>query len=504
MLAGNSGGTGALRGRLWIVALAAGMMTVAGCKSTDRVEAPPRATDRAPSPGEVSQISVPVDINASALRAAVDRAVPRTLWTINKVEPQCIKPQRTRIFGRNVRLTPPIRCTIVGQVNRGAVTLRGQGQDILVDLPINAQISARDVGGILHGETATGSAMAHARIRIDLDANWKPRGTVQLSYGWTTPPGIDFLGQRITFTEQADEKLRPIVRELETTVERELARMNIRQQAEVVWRRAFTSVQLNEQNPPVWMRITPQKLGYGGYTVSGNNLRLNLGIEALTETFVGDRPANPAATALPALHRIQGQSNRLSFFIPVVADYTQLEPVLQRALQRRSERPFDVPGIGPVDAKFERVTGYGTTNNRLAVGLTVTATPRNSSIGPTHGILWITALPVNQAGSAEISFQNLEITGQTDGVGGDLLIKFGNSPGVAEVIASALTQNFTQDLTNLEGKIRRAVDNTQQGDFVIQTRINDFQTGEIKAYGNGLYLPVRVTGTASVLFRPVS
>ena len=199
---------------------------------------------------------------------------------------------------------------------------------------------------------------------------------------------------------------------------------------------------------------------------------------------------------------MQGQGNRLSFFIPVIAAYDQLEPVLQRALNRRSERPFDVPGIGPVDAKFERVTGYGTTNNRLAVGLTVTATPRNTSISATRGQLWITALPVNQAGSAEITFQNVEIAGQTDGVGGDLLIKFGNSPGVAEAIGAALTQNFTRDLTELEGKIRNAVDNTQQGDFIIRTQINDFQTGEIKAYGNGLYLPVRVTGTAGVLFHP--
>ena len=92
------------------------------------------------------------------------------------------------------------------------------------------------------------------------------------------------------------------------------------------------------------------------------------------------------AAALPALQRVQGQGNRLSFFIPVIAAYDQLEPVLQRALNRRSERPFDVPGIGPVDAKFERVTGYGTTNNRLAVGLTVTATETVRSITRTQAL----------------------------------------------------------------------------------------------------------------------
>ena len=42
----------------------------------------------------------------------------------------------------------------------------------------------------------------------------------------------------------------------------------------------------------------------------------------------------------------------------------------------------------------------------------------------------------------------------------------------------------------------------REGDFVIRTRIDSFETGEIKAYGNGLYLPVRMVGAASIDYRP--
>ena len=115
----------------------------------------------------------------------------------------------------------------------------------------------------------------------------------------------------------------------------------------------------------------------------------------------------------------------------------------------------------------------------------------------------MTAIPVNRPGSAEVHFTNLSINGDTDGVGGDLLILLGRSEGFAPLIADALTQNFANDLDKLQGKIKRAVDQRREGPFVIRTRVDSFAIGEIKAYGNGLYLPVQMVGGASVDYRPV-
>ena len=109
---------------------------------------------------------------------------------------------------------------------------------------------------------------------------------------------------------------------------------------------------------------------------------------------------------------------------------------------------------------------------------------------------------MNDPGSAEVRFVDLTILGDTDGIGGDLLLKLGQSPGFSTLIASALTQNFTRDVEELEGKIRRAVDQRREGDFEIRTTVTGFETGEIKAYGAGLYLPVRMSGSASIAYRP--
>ncbi len=485
---------------LLAVAVASGSMLTA-CDRKVAVEPPARATDKATSPTQKSLIAVPINADTTALKQALERAVPKTLWTINRRERACVKPQQVKVFGKKVKVTPPIPCTIVGRVTRGPLRLRGAGDEIIVDVPLNATIAARDVGGVLKGETATGAAMAHARVKIDITPDWRTRGTARISYGWTKAPGIDFLGKRITFTDEADAKLKPVVRDVEREVNREIARIDIRKQAADVWRQSFTALELNRENPPVWMRVTPQRILYGGYRMEGQRMRLNLGLEAITETFVAGRPADPAPTPLPRMVR-EAPTPHLDVRVPVLADYAQLQPVVDRVLLKRSARPFDLPKVGAMNVKFGKSTIYGAPDGRIAIGVDVAMRLASRTGEPTHGRIWMTAIPNNKPGSAEVHFTDLVINGDTDGVGGDLLIMLGRSEGFAPLIASALTQNFARDLDELQGKIKRAVDRRREGAFVIRTRVDGFAIGQIKAYGNGLYLPVRMVGGASVDYRP--
>ena len=489
--------------RLLQLATATLLMTAAlsGCDRQTDVEAPPRATDKAPSPTQKSLIAVPINASTASLKTALERAVPKTLWTINRHERACVKPQQVKVFGKKVKVTPPIACTIVGQVTRGPLRLRGEGAEIVVDMPLHATIAARDVGGVLKGETATGAAMAHARIRIDLLPDWRTQGKARISYGWTKAPGIDFLGKRITFTDEADAKLKPVVRDVEREVNREIAKIDIRKQAADVWRQSFTALELNHENPPVWMRVTPQRILYGGYRIEGQRMNLNLGLEAITETFVSGRPDDPTPTPLPRLVR-ETPKPHLDVRVPVIADYAILQPVVDRALAKRAARPFVLPKLGSMMVKFGKSTIYGAPGGRIAVGVDVEAKLEMRSGAPTRGRIWMTAIPANEPGSAEVHFTDLSINGDTDGVGGDLLIVLGRSEGFAPLIAEALTQNFANDLGKLQGKIKRAVDQRREGAFMIRTRLDSFEIGEVKAYGNGLYLPVRMVGGASVDYRP--
>lgn len=473
---------------------------VGGCKRADVSGAPPHATDLVVIPHESSMVTVPLDTDISALSQVIEREIPRQLWTINRHIDRCVAPKQVKVFGTRVAVTPKLGCDVTGVATRGAITLHGEGQDIVADLPIHAIVSARNVGGML-SQTASGDAVAQARIRLDISGDWSPHATVKLHYNWTSPPGIDLLGQRITFADQADEKLQPVIRNLERQLPGELAKLDLRGKIDAAWRQAFTTLQLNGSNPPVWMRITPERLGYGGYGLEGRTLRLKLGLRAVTETFVGDKPKPTAPTALPAMTRAAGDG-KLRFSIPVIAQYDQLEPVVLRALEKRSARPFDLPAIGPVMARFGTTHIYGAPGNRIAVGLTVSARSLRIGASEVKGRIWLSALPVNQADSRKVEFTDLKVTGTTDGKAGDLLLALANSPGLSQAIADALDQNFQNDFDELLAKVRKAIVASQQGDFLINARIDTVDTGVLKATGQGIYLPVYANGKASVTYRP--
>ena len=474
------------------LALALGL---AACKGHGG--APPRATDAIKSQPQSSIIAVPIAVDLSALSSALEREVPRQLWTIDQPGQVCVPSKKVKVLFVKLK-TPTLHCRLVGQVVRGPMAISGSGRDIVVTMPISAVIHARDVGGLVKQETATAQAQVRAIVHLDLAADWSLHGKVDIAYDWTKEPAVDFMGKHIELTSKADAKLQGVVAKLERTLPAEIAKLNFRSQIDQVWRSAFTSLLLNRDNPPVWMRVTPQQLQYGGYSVQGRQLVLRLGMKALTETFVGDRPADPARIALPGVHPLAADTGELQFYVPVIADYAELEPVIAKALIKRSARPFTVPGVGDVFVAFGKVTAYGTNNGRIAVGLEFTALDADRRTTKSHGTIWLTGLPLNQPNTRQINFTDVSVDGATDSTGTNLLLKLANTPAFSDTIAEALAQNFTRDYDKLLGKIDRAIADKREGNLLIRADIQNVRTGSLKAAGNGLYLPVWGTGRASI------
>lgn len=77
-----------------------------------------------------------------------------------------------------------------------------------------------------------------------------------------------------------------------------------------------------------------------------------------------------------------------------------------------------------------------------------------------------------------------------------------NNPGFSDAIADALTQNFTHDFDSLQTKIKRAIGNRQQGNLHIDAQLQSVRNDQLAVYGNGLYMPVTLTGRASVAYDP--
>ncbi|MBO9518148.1 MAG: DUF4403 family protein [Porphyrobacter sp.] len=480
-------------------------LVLSGCNRQESLPEPPRSTSVPQFESQNSTLVVPIDLSLDDLQSALERRTPRTLWTIDRPNQKCVKAQRVKVFGERLKVTPDIKCRIVGQVTRGAVSLSGSGKRLTINMPIKAVVSARDVGGVLKGETATASANVRADVVFGLDASWNASAKVNISYDWAEPPGIDFLGQRIEFAKRADKALANVVANLEREVRLEVAKANIKPVLQEAWKQGFTNIELSSRNPPAWMRITPQGMGLAGYTVNGRKVTLTVAVEAKTETFVGDEPPAPKPTPLPP-QIANVEDVGLNFFMPVVADYAQLEPVVLRELRKLADKGIKLEGVGSVNAQFDKVTIFATDNGRLAVGIDAQVEPIGQrtgvSFGKSKGRVWLTGLPISEADSQVVRIKDLQIYGQTDGMATNLLIRLASSESVLERIAGSLEEDFTKDYEKVLGKAQRAVAGRQEGRFLLSAQIDEVHHDKVQVTGAGLFTPVRVSGRGQITVVP--
>ncbi|WP_375393613.1 DUF4403 family protein [uncultured Sphingomonas sp.] len=488
-----------MSGRHRLVGVALALMAT-GCSHAVRSPAPPRVDGAPDFPIEASTIVVPISASLDDIQAAIEQQTPKTLWRIDQHLDACVPAKRVDLGIGKLKILPRLGCRIVGDVVRGPLRLAGRGDRLTITMPVHATITAQDVGG-LASKTATGDAVVHAVARLSIAGNWIPSAKVSIDYDWTTPPGIDFLGQRIAFASVADKRLRPVIAGLEHSLPRELARSDLRDRLADAWRQSFTSIMLNRDKPPAWMRITPKRLGFGGYRIAGRTLDLLLSADALTETFVGNRPADPAATPLPPPAKAVG-SQALNFFIPILADYAQLEPVVQRTLIRRAQKGIVLAGIGPVDVQFDKVTIYATTAGHLAVGVVAKAQAKNLSLLSTKGEIWLTAMPFNTPNSQIVQARDVVIATNTDSHITNLLVSVFDDASVRDSIRAGLTHDFAPDYAKVLGSARKAIGAKREGDFILSADVTKVENEPLAVTGQGLFMPVRASGRATIAYRP--
>lgn len=486
------------------IALVLAPLAVAGCHRG--TPAPHRLETPANLPQDASTIVVPVSARLADLEQGINEQLPATLWSIDRQEPECVPAKQVKVFGKALKVTPRLSCRIVGRVTHGRAALTGSGQLLTLTLPVTATVSAEGIGGLVKRETATGSAVVHANIRLSVHPDWSPAAAVDVHYDWTDAPGVTLFGKRITFTDKADDKLQGVIAKLKEDLPRQLARLDARGKVAAAWQQGFTSIQLNRDNPPVWLRIAPQRISFDGYRIvgtgAGARLELTAAAQALTQTFVGAKPPDLPPTPLPPLSRDVAAPS-LAFAVPVLADYRELEPVLLRALTRLADRKgIVVPHLGRVDAHFTRVTMYATDGNRLAVGVELAAKLRSGLLGTTTGMVWLTGVPFNEPNSEVIQIRDLKATGSTDSHSVNLLLTIVESPTVLAQIRGSLTQNFGKDYAKILASARAAIAERRQGDIVLAARIDRVTHGRIVPTGQGLFVPLHAAGTATIAYRP--
>lgn len=478
------------------------MLLLAACGNGGDRPAPPRVETGAPTNESSSRLLVPVAIPMDMIRTAIEGALPTTLWQIDRKEPRCIAPARIKIGSARIPVTPKFSCRIVGDAKRGAIRLTGSGDELVLHLPVTLTVSAREVAAIFR-ETATASADVKVRVRLMLDEDWTPKAKVALDVNWKEPPGVDFLGQRIRLVDPDDPSLAGMLDGLERELEAELAKLDVRADVEKAWNEAHSVIALNDENPAVWMVVTPRELGFNGYSIRGRHAILNLDLRADTETFVQEtQPVRPATSPLPALATLD-RDQGFDLRIPVVASYDELVPMLGAALNKLGRNGFEVPVVGKVDVIFGQPVIYATAGGKLAIGLPMRAKEQRGGL-ETGGMMWMTARPVNQPGSQQIEVRELQLYGDVDSRTGDILVAIARAPAITHLLERELAQNFSGDFTRLISKIDESLAEKRIGAFILNMKIDEVLHGVVQPIGAGLYLLVEARGKAELAYRPMT
>lgn len=496
-----------------------GLLALATACSRGDLSAPPRVDASTEVPIVTSRVVVPIKADLAELEAHLNKEIPQTLYSIDRREDVCVPPARItvclkhtrpckgeecrdvpcKVGRKNAAITPSMSCRVIGTVTRGPIRLTGRGDVIHLAMPVSGEVHAKDVGRII-SESADASAEVRAQLRLGMTPQWTPTAKIDIDYDWTTKPGIELLGRRFTFAGRADPELARLISRIEATIPAHLAKVDTRRKLEDAWAKGFTALELNRRNPPVWMRLTPRQLSYGGYRVEGGDLILKAELEAGVETFVGDRPENPPVTPLPDSGRISGPPG-FRVIAPVIADYAELEPVLEKALTKLAAKPIEVPTIGQVKTSFGKPIIFATEGGRLAIGLPMKAESVKLGV-PTKGKVWLTGVPWNEPNSPVVKVRDLQLAGKTDRMAADLLLSVAQSPSVISAIETALQQDFANDLAKLKVKIDKALTDKRLGDFVLNVELTDVHYGVVKPLGQGAYLPVEVTGSGALRWDP--
>lgn len=459
----------------------------------------PERIDSAPETGDgetvlVTSVGVPLE----TLRRALESDVPRRLWAIDRQMDTCVPQKNIKVLGQKLGKTPKVKCRVTGRVDRGRITLVGRGNRLVARIPVNATVTARDIGGVIKQETATGSAVMELSVRLSVGPNWRAQSDLDLDYRWTNEPGIDILGQRVTFTKPADRELQRVLREVEKTLGREIGKIAIRPRVEQLWSEGFTTLSLSQENPPVWLTIAPQRAGVGTFRVQGRELVTDVLVAAKTHVYVGERPTDPERKPLPRNSGIE-RSDGFSATVPVLADYAQLEPVILRELGKLAEKGIEQEDLGRIDIAFDAVEVFATTGGRIAVGVQAEAEPVGNLTGRTwgksKGEVWLTGKPVTVAGSELVRIEDLQVFGDMDLVTGDALVRIMQMEEIRSAIEAALVEDFQSDYARIVEQVREGLANVDAGDLQLAFALDSIEHGKIGIYGTGLYMPVEAKGS---------
>lgn len=349
----------------------------------------------------LSSVNLPVTVPLGGVQAAANAQVPTELARVDQ----------TQSF-----LGGLLSVGLSGTVTRtGAVSVRPDGDALLVSVPIQASFRATPGGvGASLARDFGGAATIRLRLQPYLTTDWQAGVKVSSDYTWTDPLSVD-LGQgvKISVRSLVDAQVRA---QLDRVAEQIAAAVregaNLRTRATALW----GTVQQPWPLPVpgnAYALVRPLGVKVAPLTLTPEALNTSIGVTFDLRAALG-QPPRPTPTPLPPLKLEQPGPAGAELSVPVTLPY----PELSRLLSGYAARPLvlDVPTHPTV--QVSRITLKAAGEKLHAVVEVSISGPLGLKVAATVDVRGV---PILDADGQGISLKQVTVHTRPEGVTGRVL-----------------------------------------------------------------------------------
>lgn len=260
----------------------------------------------------------------------------------------------------------------------------GTQQNLLIEVPLKIWVE-KGIGtfGVYTYQQTTFETVMYFNMQLTFNNNWKmTTQTSPMGFKWVKKPVLDFGRIQVPITSLVEESLKKQQADFCKTIdEMMVAQLNFQQYAVMAWNQFAQPFKISEEYN-TWLKITPVSVNVSPLVFYGNQIEANIGIDAFSETFTGQRPAaTPLIKSIANFNFVQTLPQKFLLQTTANIPFTEATKIAEQLFLWKE---FDFRE-GKSKIKINAVKVYGE-NERVMIEATTE--------GAVNGISYISGVPV--------------------------------------------------------------------------------------------------------------
>ena len=414
--------------------------------ATDITKPPQRQPGSCAVTPLASHITLSANINLQQIQKDLNKSIPDTITTFSG---------KKRLYRWN------------GEVKkRGPATISGSGQQLNFTIPLHAWVRGKTRGLIRLRKTVTTDITVTANASPRLNSDWSLALNLATDFKWDKRPRIRlFKVIKIGLSGKVEPEIRKQLQKVEEQIKAKIRSLDIRGKVKQAWEKAHEPMKLSS-DPEVWLQLQPKAVRFSGVHTQRNILAASVSIDAVMETFRGERPNTSTASPLPPLGgQRDGESAKFLVKLPICLKYEDLKKEIEKVL-RVGQKWAPIQDKPTHYLNVQEVEIYPSEEN-IVVGINFIA-DLPDKWQDTRESVYLQGKPVIDNEHRMVRVENLDFTRTTD----NTLINVATllfSERIRNELSSALTYPFGDEyekfITAANGALKRDFGNglTSQG-----------------------------------------